>query len=38
MYKDAGHLRPSYVRHHVKFLDATVLDTEISVRQLAPPM
>ena len=26
MYKDGGHLRPSYVRDHVTFLDRTVLD------------
>ena len=26
MYKDNGHLRPSYVRDHVPFLDETVLD------------
>lgn len=28
MYKDATHLRPSYVRDNVLFLDGTILDTE----------
>lgn len=26
MYRDFAHLRPSYVRDHVRFLDETVLD------------
>jgi hypothetical protein len=28
MYRDAAHLRPRYVREHVRYLDATVLDAE----------
>ena len=28
MYKDGGHLRSSYVRDNVRFLDRTILDTE----------
>jgi hypothetical protein len=29
MYKDGGHLRPSYVRENVRYLDETVLDLDI---------
>jgi peptidoglycan/LPS O-acetylase OafA/YrhL len=28
MYKDGSHLRPSYVRDHVQFLDQTILDVD----------
>jgi peptidoglycan/LPS O-acetylase OafA/YrhL len=36
MYRDGGHLRPSYVRENVRFLDAIVLEPDAESADTAP--